>query len=162
MFYQIQKIKSPYIIDMEIKREYIKNLLNDITDFKTMYSSKMRSYKRKDDIFESLLMGCSTIATTNAIFTLSVPNPATLIICASFGIAGTLLTGLSRALSIKSRYESYRTSFNQYSDLEREIRAVLVKNHLDSQDLEILIIDVGHRLSLIEDTSININIKKRK
>lgn len=145
---------------MEIKREYIKDLLEDIGIKKVMYSSKMRSYKRKDDIYEALLMGCSTIATTNAIFTISVPNPATLIICATFGVGATLLTGLSRALSIKSRYESYRTSFNQYSDLEREIRAVLIKNHLDSKDLEILIIDIGHRLSLIEDSSIDIKYKK--
>jgi hypothetical protein len=56
------------------------------------------------------------------------------------------------------KYESYKTSYTQLSDLEREARIVLVKNHLSGEDLSNLLNEVNQRLSLIEDSSQPIHI----
>ena len=119
----------------------------------------MTKLKKVDDALEAVITGCGAVAVSSLIVTIATINPVTLIIGATFTSVSTIGGAMKRVYDVKGKYESCKTTFNQLSDLERESRAVLVRNHLESSDLQTLLEDINNRLSLIEDTSLPIKIK---
>jgi len=80
-----------------------------------------------------------------------------------FLIVGTVLTTISTITkAVKSVYklndtiESFKTTFQQYSDLERDLRTILYKNHLTNEEIIHILDDFNNRIhvSLIQDTAI--------
>lgn len=141
--------------------ELIKDLLDEIKFKKKKYYRLMRHYKRIDDITESLLIGSNAIAVSSLIVTLATINPISLIIGASLSTVSTVGSAIKRVIDIRSKFESYRTTYNQLSDLFRETKIVLAKNHLTPDDYQSLLNDVSNRLSLIEDSALPIKIESR-
>ena len=60
-------------------------------------------------------------------------------------------------MGVNSKAEGYKMSYNQYSDLERDIRAILYKNNYKDQELDNFIVNMNLRLSLIEDSILPID-----
>ena len=141
------------------KRELIYNLLGEVSVKKKAYFKKMAKLKRLDDSLEAVITGCGAIAVSSLVATIATINPITLIVGAVFTSVSTVGGAMKRVYNTQGKYESCKTTFNQLSDLERESRAVLVRNHLESTDLQNLLDDINNRLSLIEDTSLPIKIK---
>jgi hypothetical protein len=140
------------------KRELIYSTLADVSLKKKAYFKKMGKLKKLDDGLEAFITGCGAISVSSLIATITVLNPITLIIGAVFTTISTVVGAVKRVYNIQGSYESCKTTYNQLSDLERESRAVLVRNHLESRDLQNLLDDINNRLSLIEDTSIPITL----
>ena len=68
------------------------------------------------------------------------------------------LTIKVRTYGDEHKFESCKTTVNQLSDLERETRAVLARNHLEKKDFESILDDMNMRISLIEDSSLPLEI----
>ena len=71
------------------------------------------------------------------------------------GVAG-VGGACKRVMNIQQKYESAKTSFNQLSDLGRESKVILARNHLTADDKQQLLNDISHKLSLIEDSALPI------
>ena len=141
------------------KRELIYKILGEVSIKKKTYFKKMAKLKRLDDSLEVVITGCGAVAVSSLIATIATINPVTLIIGAVFSSVSTVGGAMKRVYNTQGKYESCKTTFNQLSDLERESRAVLVRNHLESNDLQNLLDDINNRLSLIEDTACPIKIQ---
>lgn len=141
------------------KRELIYKILGEVSLKKKAYFKKMAKLKRLDDSLEVVITGCGAVAVSSLIATIATINPVTLIIGAVFSSVSTVGGAMKRVYNTQGKYESCKTTFNQLSDLERESRAVLVRNHLESNDLQNLLDDINNRLSLIEDTACPIKIQ---
>ena len=141
------------------KRELIYKTLGEVSVKKKAFFKKMaKRIKRLDDSLEAVITGCGAVAVSSLIATIATINPITLIVGAVFTSVSTVGGAMKRVYNTQGKYESCKTTFNQLSDLERESRAVLVRNHLESTDLQNLLDDINNRLSLIEDTSLPITI----
>jgi hypothetical protein len=149
-------------VDPVAKKELIFDLLDEISYRKQVYYKKMAHYKRLDDVSEAIIIGSGSVAVSSLIVTVPTLNPITLILGAVCSSISTIGGATKRVLNINSKYESCKTTYTQLSDLERMTRAVLVKNHLTSNDLQNLLADLNHSLSLIEDTSLPIKLGKKK
>lgn len=147
---------------MKDKKKLLDNILEDVVLKKKRYYSLMLKYKKIDDLTESFIIGCGSVSVSSLVTTLANQSPVLLIVGTVFSSVATLSSAIKRSCNVILKYESYKTSYTQLSDLERETRAVLVKNHLTGEDLSNLLNEVNQRLSLIEDSSqpIRINIDK--
>jgi hypothetical protein len=147
--------------DPETKKDLVYDLLNEISYRKNIYYNKMAHFKRLDDITEVIIIGSGSVAVSSLILTIPFLNPVTLIIGAVCSSISTIGGATKRVMNITSKYESCKTTYTQLSDLERSTRTVLVKNHLTSNDLQNLLADLNHSLSLIEDSSLPIKLKNK-
>ena len=126
------------------KRELIYKILGEVSLKKKAYFKKMAKLKRLDDSLEVVITGCGAVAVSSLIATIATINPVTLIIGAVFSSVSTVGGAMKRVYNPQGKYESCKTTFNQLSDLERESRAVLVRNHLESNDLQNLLDDINN------------------
>lgn len=145
---------------MSNTKEMIINLLDEVQMKKKLYRKKMVKFKKMDDTSEAILIGCGAISVSSLFVTVATINPITLIIGSVFASVNAVGSAVKRVIDVKAKYESCKTTYNQLGDLDRETRAVLVRNHLEKKDLQNILDDVIHRLSLIEDSSLPIKIRE--
>ena len=134
-------------------KDIILALLDEVQHRKNIFRRKMVQLKKVDDTSEAILMSCGAISISNLFVSVATINPITLIIGSVFASVNTIGSAVKRVIDIKAKYESCKTTVNQLSDLERETRAVLARNHLEKKDLEDILDDMNIRISLIEDSS---------
>jgi hypothetical protein len=139
-------------------KDIILSLLDEVQHRKNIFRRKMVQLKKTDDISEAILMCCGAISISNLFVSVATVNPVTLIIGSVFASVNTIGSAVKRVIDIKAKYESCKTTVNQLSDLERETRAVLARNHLEKKDLEDILDDMNMRISLIEDSSLPLEI----
>jgi hypothetical protein len=143
---------------MSNTKELILKLLDEVQIKKQIYRRKMIQLKKIDDITEAVLIACGGISMSNLLVTVAIINPVTLIIGSVFASINAVGSAVKRVVDVKAKFESTKTTVNQLSDLERETRAVLTRNHLEKKDLQNLLDDMNNRLSLIEDSSLPLTL----
>jgi prefoldin subunit 5 len=139
-------------------KDVILALLDEVQQRKNIFRKKMVQLKKIDDTTEAILMSCGAISISNLFVTMATVNPVTLIVGSVFATVNTVGSAVKRVVDIKAKYESCKTTVNQLSDLERETRAVLSRNHLEKKDLESILDDMNMRISLIEDSSLPLEL----
>ena len=140
-------------------KDLILKLLDEVSVKKQIYRRKMIKLKRLDDTSEAILIACGAISVSNLFVTVATINPVTLLIGSVFASVNAVGGAIKRVIDVKAKYESCKTTYNQLSDLDRETRAVLVRNHLEKKDLQHILDDVNNRLSLIEDSALPVSVK---
>ena len=143
---------------MSNTKELILKLLDEVQIKKQIYSKKMIQLKKIYYITEAVLIACGGISMSNLLVTVAIINPVTLIIGSVFASINAVGSAVKRVVDVKAKFESTKTTVNQLSDLERETRAVLTRNHLEKKDLQNLLDDMNNRLSLIEDSSLPLTL----
>ena len=141
-------------------KDLIFKLLDEVQMKKAIYRKKMVKLKNLDDASEAILMACGAISVSNLFVTVATINPVTLIIGSVFASVNAVGSAIKRVVDVKAKFESCKTTVNQLSELDRETRAVLARNHLEKKDLQNILDDVNHRLSLIEDTALPIRMRE--
>ena len=141
-------------------KDLIFKLLDEVQFKKNIYRKKMVKLKNLDDTSEAILMACGAISVSNLFVTVATINPVTLIIGSVFASVNAVGSAIKRVVDVKAKFESCKTTVNQLSELDRETRAVLARNHLEKKDLQNILDDVNHRLSLIEDTALPIRMRE--
>ena len=141
-------------------KDLILKLLDEVQFKKNIYRKKMVKLKNLDDTSEAILMACGAISVSNLFVTVATINPVTLIIGSVFASVNAVGSAIKRVVDVKAKFESCKTTVNQMSELDRETRAVLARNHLEKKDLQNILDDVNHRLSLIEDTALPIRMRE--
>jgi len=139
-------------------KDVILALLDEVQQRKNVFRKKMVQLKKIDDTTEAILMSCGAISISNLFVSVATVNPVTLIVGSVFATVNTVGSAVKRVVDIQSKFESCKTTVNQLSDLERETRAVLSRNHLEKKDLESILDDMNMRISLIEDSSLPLDI----
>ena len=139
-------------------KDIILALLDEVQQRKNVFRKKMVQLKKIDDTTEAILMSCGAISISNLFVTMATVNPVTLIVGSVFATVNTVGSAVKRVVDIKAKFESCKTTVNQLSDLERETRAVLSRNHLEKKDLESILDDMNMRISLIEDSSLPLEL----
>jgi len=101
------------------------------------------------DVLNALLQSSSVSLTV-----LGITYPGLLLYSAITGGAGFVLGRIQDKLNLKAHYTRYSITTRQYSDLARQIVAVLAKNGMTVDEYTSYIAEVSDRISLIEDSSL--------
>lgn len=142
----------------EDKYKLVSEIKDEVSLMKKKYRYRMIKYKRLDNYCEITVNVCNGIAVSSMIITIAlIGTPyasfVSLGIGTTFTFISSILSVLKKSLDYSSKYQSCRTTYNQLSQLERDIKEVLIKNNLSSEDIQILLHEINVRLSMIEDTS---------
>ena len=143
---------------MSNTKDLILKLLDEVQIKKQIYRKKMIQLKKIDDVTEAFLIVCGGISVSNLFVTVATINPITLIVGSVFASINAIGSAVQRVINVKAKFESAKTTVNQLSDLDGETRAVLSRNNLEKKDLQHILDDMIHRLSLIEDTSLPLTL----
>ena len=143
------------------KYQLINDICNEIDCKKTKCYKKMKRYKKLDNCSDVAVNVCNALSVSSMVITIAlIPGSPPSLVSLSIGTGCTalssILTVLKRTFDYKRKYESSKTTYNQLSDLHRDLKTALVKNNLDTDDIQNLLNDCNIRLSLIEDTSLPI------
>ena len=141
-------------------KEKLNILITEIQNLKVVYKKKYLKYKKIDNTTEATIIFSSSLSSSVLLTSLLSMNPLFLIIGTSLTTISTIGKAIKSVYKLSDKIESLKTTFQQYSDLERDLRTIIYKNHLTNEDIINIISDFNNRISLINDTAIIINIKK--
>lgn len=139
---------------IETKKKAVYDLLKTIVDEKNRNKKKMIRYRKLSNFLKTSTHFCNAVSISSLITSIATVNPIALILGASFASCSTIGTALHDSMNNETKYQITRTSYLQLSNLERESRAVLLKNHLTSEQIDDLINDMNHRIALINDSTL--------
>lgn len=141
-------------------KEKLNILSTEIQNLKLVYKKKYLKYKKIDNTTEAGIIFSSSLSSSVLLTSLLSMNPIFLIIGTSLTTISTIGKAIKSVYKLSDKIESLKTTFQQYSDLERDLRTIIYKNHLTNDDIINIIGDFNNRISLINDTAIIVNIKK--
>lgn len=164
MFFSNPIVKPPKINNMKDddprellikkKKKVLDELLNEIVKEKKKNKKLWKKYKRRDNHMKVGIHTCNAISVSSIVASIASLNPLGVILGLIFGSCSTIGSSINDSCSFNEKHYSCKSTACQLADLEREIKAVLIRNHLTSTQIDTLIEDTNHRLSLIQDSSI--------
>ena len=137
-----------------MSKEKIDLLLTEIKLTKEQYKEKFLSFKKINETSEAGIIFCSSLSTSVLLTTLFNMNPHFLIVGTVLTTISTITKAVKNVYKLNDTIESFKTTFQQYSDLERDLRTILYKNHLTNEEIINILDDFNNRISLIQDTAI--------
>jgi hypothetical protein len=132
----------------------IKNELEQIKVLKEKHQLKSDRLKKINDILDLIIISTGSIGTSIQIIGLTTLNPILIGIGAGFGCISTLLSVMSKTINYNDKYLIHKNTSNTLSDLYRDCNNTLAKNGLSTDDKQHMLNDIGHRLSIIENSSL--------
>jgi len=135
------------------RKALIHQQLDEIRKRKIVYQYNMWKLKKIDDITNVICITCGVTSTTSLFMNLAGTSETSIIVGASLTAIATILNAIKTVYRVTDKYETCRTTFHQLSELERDVRIAMLRNHLDATSQHQLLEDIAHRLSLIEDSS---------
>ena len=130
------------------KREILKQMGTDIDAIIIQYKRRYKTLKYRDDIIDVITSGLN--ACSIAFVISSFANPILILVSGISSSIQFIINGIQNKINYKGRYNSHLLTFQQYSDLMREISTVLSKNNLSSEKYQTYIEEVNSKISLIE------------
>lgn len=152
--YEVKSLSSDLLLENSPKQKIniLRKIMYDCKEKVEIYKKKYRKLKKIDDIIDvstSFLTGSSITCTV-----MGMTAPPLLIASASLSGLAFIMSGVQDKYNLKRRYEQLKMSIQQYSNLIREIIAVLSKNNLTSDEYHNYITEIYDKISLIEDSSL--------
>lgn len=132
------------------KRKLVNKLLSHIEKKKAVHKKIAFKYKRLDDFTAAIIVTFSAATLSSLILDYISQDPSMKLVSTVLGSISTVGSAVKQASKITDRWANSRTTYTQLSDLSREVTIQLGKDHLTSSEIDVMLTDLHHRLSLIE------------
>lgn len=136
------------------KKILIENLLDEIVAEKVKQKKQLIKYRRRNNFLKGLTHFANAVSVSSLLSSFAT-NIIGVIIGASCATISTSASAINDGQNNQDKHLTSRTTYNQLSNLERMVRAQLIRNHLDSQQIDEMVSDINHQLALINDTILN-------
>ena len=138
------------------KTTLIKTILSDIWGRRNKHYKKYSKNRKINTFIKILINGLNATSVCSLILSLSPLSPIVIILALSTTTLSGIISAVFSSMNIDSKINSHNTSNLQYNNLYRDISARLLRNGLNSADLDLLLNEINMRISLIEDSSLPI------
>lgn len=136
------------------KKALIDKLLEEIVCEKNKQKKQLIKYRRRNNFLKGLTHFANAISVSSLLSSFAT-NIIGVIIGASCATISTSASAINDGQNNQDKHLTSRTTYNQLSNLERNTRAQLIRNHLSSQQIDDMVSDINHQLALINDTILN-------
>ena len=133
------------------KKRVLDEVLKDISKDKTKYMKLWKKFKKRDNLLKASVHTCNALSISSLVSSFASLNPIGVILGLTFGTCSSVGSTLNDSCSFNEKHYSCKLTAGQLANLEREIKAILIKNHLTTSQIDDLIRDTNNRLSLIYD-----------
>jgi len=141
------------------KINLIKGILEDVKNKKQAHYKCFSHYKKINTVVKSVVNALNAVSVCSMVLTFTPVSPAIMIVALSATSISTVASAVHSSTDIEGKVHSNNTSYLQYTDLYRDISARLLRNGMNSLDLDNLLTEINSRMGLIEDQSLPIKIK---
>ena len=141
---------------IDIKKHKLEDELDKIKLLKTTYYNCFKNLKKYNTICKICVNILNAVSISSLVMTYTPISPICLIIGLASTTLSTIISVFSSSYGFDNKISTHQTTALQYADLYRDIQAKLLKNHLTSDQCDIIIAELNIRLSLIEDSSLPI------
>lgn len=136
------------------KKKLIDKLLQEIVQEKDKQKKQLIKYRRRNNFLKGLTHFSNAVSVSSLLSSFAT-NIIGVIIGSACATISTSSSAINDGMNNADKHLTSRTTYNQLSNLERNTRAQLIKNHLDSQQIDDMVSDINHQLALINDTILN-------
>lgn len=136
------------------KKVLIDTLLKEIVQEKDKQKKQLIKFRRRNNFLKGLTHFANAISVSSLLSSFAT-NIIGVIIGSACATISTSSSALNDGQNNQDKHLTSRTTYNQLSNLERTVRAQLLRNHLDSQQIDDMVSDINHQLALINDSIIN-------
>lgn len=140
-------------IKKSAKLDRIDILLHDVKYKSKQHYKQYKKLRRFSNVLKIASNVLNTISVSSLVLMLSPISPVFI----GVALVSTSISGVLSMILLSSNCDNksshHNTSSQQYRDLHRNIKQIILKNHLSNADLDALIIEINTSLSLIEDSS---------
>ena len=136
------------------KKVLIEKLLHEIVLEKDKQKKQLIKFRRRNNFLKGLTHFANAISVSSLLSSFAT-NIIGVIIGSACATISTSASAVNDGQNNQDKHLSSRTTYNQLSNLERNTRAQLIRNHLDSQQIDDMVQDINHQLALINDTILN-------
>jgi len=138
---------------IQYKKKLICKILNGVDRKKNLHKKRSMKYKNIDNIFDGILVALSTMTLSSVMLQYMDASPWVQLTSAIFGSLNMVGSTVKKTVGLSNKWSESKGIYTALNDLSREITILLARNHLTSDDLDVMMNDLHHRLSLIEDRS---------
>lgn len=136
------------------KKLLIDNLLKEIVQEKDKQKKQLIKYRRRNNFLKGLTHFANAVSVSSLLSSFAT-NIIGVIVGSACATISTSASAINDGMNNQDKHLTSRTTYNQLSNLERNTRAQLIRNHLDSQQIDDMVTDINHQLALINDTILN-------
>lgn len=140
----------------DTKMLLIKDTLKDLKYRKQRHSILHNKYRKMNTIIKMVVNALNAVSVCSMVLTFTPISNMILLGALSATSTSSVLSAVSSATDLDEKISSHNTSCLQYNDIYRETQALVLRNGLSSQDLDVLISQMNEKISLIEDRSLPI------
>lgn len=141
----------------ENKVKLIKSTLDDIKTRTQKHYTLFRKYKNLKTLSTIFINALNAVSVCSMVLTYTPINSVVKIIALTTTSTSAITSAVHNSLDVEGKVHNHMTSYLQYIDVYRDIRARLLKNGLSSQELDSLLVELNSRVGLIEDHSLPID-----
>ena len=141
---------------IDIKKHKLEDELDKIKLLKTKYYNCFKNLKKYNTVCKICVNILNAVSISSLVMTYTPISHVCLIIGLASTTLSTIISVFSSSYGFDNKISTHQTTALQYADLYRDIQAKLLKNHLTSDQCDIIIAELNIRLSLIEDSSLPI------
>lgn len=136
------------------KKVLIDKLLHEIVIEKDKQKKQLIKYRRRNNFLKGLTHFANAVSVSSLLSSFAT-NIIGVIVGSTCATISTSASAINDGMNNQDKHLTSRTTYNQLANLERNTRAQLIKNHLDSQQIDDMVSDINHQLALINDTILN-------
>lgn len=139
---------------IKTKKVLIDKLLHEIVIEKNKQKKQLIKFRRRNNFLKGLTHFANAVSVSSLLSSFAT-NIIGVIIGSACATISTSASAINDGMNNADKHLTSRTTYNQLSNLERNTRAQLIRNHLDSQQIDSMVADINHQLNLINDTILN-------
>ena len=136
------------------KKVLIDKLLHEIVLEKDKQKKQLIKYRRRNNFLKGLTHFANAVSVSSLLSSFAT-NIIGVIIGSTCATISTSASAINDGMNNVDKHLTSRTTYNQLSNLERNTRAQLIRNHLSSEQIDDMVSDINHQLALINDTILN-------
>lgn len=138
----------------EEKIKLVKHILKKIKSQSKKHYKKFRKLKKIQTVGKVTINFLNTVSVTSLVITFTALPPVVIISLISSSLSA-LGSGVMSIIDLSRKITTHQSAYLQLKDIHDSYEATLLKNHLNSEDLDDILKELNVKMGLILDNATN-------
>jgi hypothetical protein len=128
-------------------------MLNEINTKKFYHKKRGMYYRKIDSIFEGILVALNAITLSSVVVQYMKASPYLMFFSTIVSSLTVIGATVKKSMGLASKWTESKSIYIALNNLSSETSIILAKNHLSSEQLDNMLLDIHNRLSLLMERS---------
>lgn len=142
-----------------VKKRLVYKMLRDLEVNRMTHKALSIKYKKMMSISDMVLITLSSVTLSTIILNNLESSWVAKMTATGASTLNFIGSAIVKTYELHRKYSDATTVYHQLTDIKSEVLIVLGKNHLSSEDVQFLLVDLQHRMALISERSTLVKCK---